>query len=96
MSLTFRHEEQGHRGAFTAWEGETQAGKMTFSRLNDHVVIIDHTETLPGFEGRGVGKRLVAHGVEWARAHDQKLMLVCPFAKSVFDRMPEWADVRFG
>jgi predicted GNAT family acetyltransferase len=96
MSLTFRRAEQNGKGAFTAWDGDTKAGTMTYSRLNDHVVIIDHTEAAPGFEGRGVGKRLVSHGVDWARENDQKLMPLCPFAKSVFDRTAEWQDVRFG
>lgn len=96
MSLTFRQSEMHGKGAFTAWDGDRKAGMMSYSRLNDHVLIIDHTETLAGFEGRGVGKRLVTHGVEWAREHGQKLMPLCPFAKSVFDRTPEWQDVRFG
>lgn len=96
MSIEIRRTESDSKGAFTAWDGETRAGTMTYSRLNDQVVIIDHTETEPGFEGRGVGKRLVTHGVEWAREHDQKLMPLCPFAKSVFDRTPDWQDVRFG
>lgn len=96
MAIEFRHTESDGKGAFSAWDGERQAGMMSYSRLNDQVLIIDHTETMTGFEGRGVGKRLVTHGVEWAREHDHRLMPLCPFAKSVFDRMPEWRDVRFG
>lgn len=96
MPLTFRRSELDGKGAFTAFDGDDKAGTMTYSRLNDHTVIIDHTETLPGHEGRGVGKQLVTHGVEWARAEGQKLMPLCPFARSVFDKMPDWQDVRFG
>jgi hypothetical protein len=96
VSIEIRQSEQDGKGGFTAWDADAKAGTMSYSRLNEQVVIIDHTETSPGFEGRGVGRRLVTHGVEWAREHDQQLMPLCPFAKSVFDRMPEWQDVRFG
>lgn len=96
MARTFRRSELNNKGAFTAWEGDEKAGVMSYSRLNDDVVIIDHTETLPAFRGQGVGRELVEHAVSWARANSQQLMLLCPFAKSVFDETPEWDDVRFG
>ncbi|HXV07404.1 MAG TPA: N-acetyltransferase [Burkholderiales bacterium] len=31
--------------------------------------------------------------MEWARANGRKLMPLCPFAKSVFDKTPEYRDV---
>ena len=32
--------------------------------------------------------------VEWARKENVKLLPLCPYAKSVFDKTPEFADVR--
>ncbi len=96
MSLTFRRTEIDNKGAFIAFDGEEKAGVMTYSRLNDDVVIIDHTETMESHRGQGVGRELVEHAVSWARGSNQQLMPLCPFAKSVFDETPDWADVRFG
>jgi len=33
--------------------------------------------------------------VEWARASGKKILPLCPFAKSVFDKKPEYRDVLF-
>jgi predicted GNAT family acetyltransferase len=43
--------------------------------------------------GTGAGKKLVAAAVDWARDENQRLMPLCPFARSVFDKTPEFADV---
>ena len=56
-------------------------------------VIIDHTDVDDRLRGKGAGKRLVRAAVEWARAENQKLMPLCPFAKSVFDKTAEYSDV---
>jgi predicted GNAT family acetyltransferase len=41
-----------------------------------------------------VGGKLVAAAVAYAREHGVGILPLCPFAKSVFDRTPEYADVR--
>lgn len=59
---------------------------MTYSRANENLVIIDHTEVSDELRGQGAGKKLVYALVEWARANDIKVMPLCPFANSVFRR----------
>jgi hypothetical protein len=44
-------------------------------------------------ETTGAGAKLVAAAVEWARAANRKVIPLCPFAKSVFDKTPEYKDV---
>ena len=43
--------------------------------------------------GKNVGFQLVSHAVEYARRHHYKITPVCLFAKSVFDKKPDFADV---
>ena len=43
--------------------------------------------------GKNAGAQLVRAAVEWARAENVKLLPLCPFARSVFDKTPEYADV---
>jgi predicted GNAT family acetyltransferase len=73
-------------------EGKQEA-KMTFVFAGDDKIIIDHTEVNPGNEGKGFGKKMVTKAVEWARENDIKIVPLCPFAKSVFDKVPEFRDV---
>ncbi|RED26686.1 hypothetical protein BD847_0608 [Flavobacterium cutihirudinis] len=83
------------RGYFEAVEDGKQAGKMTYTWAGDSKFIIDHTEVSPDFNGKGVGKKLVMASVEYARANNLKIIPLCPFAKSVFDKVEEIRDVLF-
>lgn len=72
--------------------GNTEA-KMTFVFAGEDKIIIDHTEVNPGNEGKGFGKKMLARAVEYAREQGIKIIPLCPFAKSVFDKVPEFRDV---
>ncbi|MEN2488382.1 GNAT family N-acetyltransferase [Flavobacterium sp. B11] len=83
------------KGYFEAIEDGKEAGKMTYTWAGDSKFIIDHTEVSPDFNGKGVGKKLVMAAVEYARNNNLKIIPLCPFAKSVFDKLPEIHDVLF-
>ena len=84
----------GHRGAFTIETDGKTVATMTYTVASTHVVIIDHTEVDESLRGTGAGHALVEAAVQWARASGQRIMPLCPYARSVFDRTPEFADVR--
>ena len=65
---------------------------LVYSRVGD-LIIINHTEVDPMLRGTGAGARLVEAVVDWARADHLRIMAMCPFAKSVIDRTPEYHDV---
>lgn len=85
--------EQEHKGYFKASENDTEAGRMTYSWAGKDKFIIDHTEVNPAFNGRGVGKQLVLAAVDFARNKQIKIIPLCPFAKSVFEKNPVLGDV---
>jgi len=70
-----------------------QEAKMTFVFAGDQQIIIDHTEVNPGNNGKGFGKKMVEKAVAFAREKHIKIIPLCPFAKSVFDKTPEFKDV---
>ncbi|HYD22105.1 MAG TPA: GNAT family N-acetyltransferase [Flavipsychrobacter sp.] len=44
-------------------------------------------------KGQGVGYKLVAAAVEMARNRSLSIIPLCPFAKSVFEKRADYADV---
>ncbi len=84
----------GNKGFFRAMENDIQAGLMTYTWAGNDKFIIDHTEVNPDFSGQGVGKKMVMDAVAFAREKNLKIIPLCPFAKSVFDKVEEINDVR--
>ena len=82
-----------NKGAFYIEIEGKQEAMMTFVYAGEDKIIIDHTEVNPGNEGKGFGKKMVTKAVEFAREKGIKILSICPFAKSVFDKTPEFRDV---
>lgn len=86
-------ELNGHKGSFYIEnDGERQA-EMTFTMAGQDTLIIDHTEVGDALRGKGAGLKLVMAGVEYARENGLKIIPLCPFAKSVFEKKEEIRDV---
>lgn len=81
------------RGAFRVRDGAEQLGEMTFSRLSEHEIIVDHTAVSESARGRGVGRALFDRMVAWAREHQVQVLPLCPFTARMFDAVPEARDV---
>ena len=67
--------------------------EMVYTMPSPDKMIIEHTEVDDSLAGKGVGKQLVSTAVDYARTNNIKIIPLCPFAKSVFDRVKEWQDV---
>src|SRR5574343_434539 len=81
-----------NKGAFYIEVEGKQEAMMTFVFAGEDKIIIDHTEVNLGNEGKGFGKKMVTKAVEFAREKGIKILPLCPFAKSVFDKTPEFRD----
>ena len=86
------HDRHGQKGAFVWRQDGEKLAEMTYTVAGSRV-IIDHTDVDDRLRGQGAGRKLVQAAVEWARKDNVKLMPLCPFAKSVFDKTPDYADV---
>ncbi|MBX3703064.1 MAG: N-acetyltransferase [Steroidobacteraceae bacterium] len=78
-------------GRIAGVEGEAE---LTFSRANPQLVIADHTFAPDSMRGMGVAKALAERLIADARAEGFRIVPLCPFVKSQFDRHPDWADLR--
>ncbi len=94
--MNIQLEQTESKGAFYVEENNVRLAEMTFSKAGTDTIIIDHTEVSEALKGTGAGKKLVTEAVEYARKNKLKIIPLCPFAKSVFERTSEFADVLKG
>jgi predicted GNAT family acetyltransferase len=86
-------EETGSKGRYLLHGPGGDVAEMTFTKVGERQIIIDHTGVPDAFRGQGVGLRLVTRAVEDARAAGKTIIPLCPFAAAQFRRHPEWKDV---
>ncbi len=89
-------QDDGKHGSFIAKDGDVQAGDMTYTWAGESMFIIDHTGVEENFKGQGVGRAILNYTVGFGREKGLKIMPLCPFAKSVFDKDASIRDVLFG
>ncbi|MEZ4912090.1 MAG: GNAT family N-acetyltransferase [Saprospiraceae bacterium] len=88
-------EDNGRKGRFALYIDASLVCEMTFVWSGSNKIIIDHTGIENGFNGKGYGNVLMAKAVEFARVKKIKILPLCPFAKSRFDKDPSISDVLF-
>ncbi|RZK82303.1 MAG: N-acetyltransferase [Pedobacter sp.] len=93
--MKIEHTDDKKRGFFLANDNGVKAGKMDYVWAGENKFIIEHTEASPEYSGKGIGKKLVYEAVAFARSKNVKILPLCTFAKSVFDKNPDIADVLF-
>lgn len=89
--MKFKLEDHGSKGRYVALVGNIEA-EMTYSRINDHHIIVDHTEVPESLKGKGIGAALAEHVVHEARDKGFKITPLCPFMAAQFRKHPEWSD----
>jgi len=91
--MLIQHKLVGGKGMFYVGQDGAILAEMVYTMPSPNKMIIEHTEVDESLSGKGVGKQLVQTAVEYARNHDIKIIPLCPFAKSVFEKVKEWQDV---
>lgn len=89
------HKNNGKNGMFYVEENGEVLAEMTYVWSGADKLIIDHTGVSEVLKGKGVGKMLVKSAVDMARDKHVKILPICPFAKSEFEKNPVYNDVLF-
>lgn len=76
-------------------EEGNQIAEMTYSLAGEKIIIIDHTEVHDDYRGNQLGYKLLLQVVEMAKSKGKKIIPLCPYAKSVFDKTDEFDSVLF-
>ena len=91
-ALDIRREEGASKGRYSVVVDGSKA-ELTYSRVGERRIIIDHTGVPDALRGRHVGTALVERAVLDAREEGRTILPLCPFAKAQIARHAEWHDV---
>ena len=84
--MQIERQQHGVKGMFYVGDPQNPQAAMVYRTDAKNNIIIE-------LRGQNAGYQLVNTAVEYAREHNIKILPLCPFAKSVFDKKPEFADV---
>jgi uncharacterized protein len=62
-------------------------------RLTGDVIAFLHTETLEGFEGKGLAGELVRQALDDVRSRQLALQPLCPYVSEWIGKHPEYEDL---
>lgn len=88
--ITIKFEKENN--ASRAYDGDKQIGECHFTFVEDRL-IISRTDVDLGYEGQGIGKKLIQAVVDYARLEKIKIFPMCVYAKKVMLNNPDYADV---
>lgn len=91
--MEVKQYEEGQKGKFFIELEAEDLALMTYVWAGVDRIIIDHTEVNEKLKGKSAGKLLLSKAVNFAREKKIKIVPLCPFAKSVFDKTTEYNDV---
>lgn len=92
--ITITKSEHETGGKFVATvEGTDATGEQTFSRVNDHLIIVDHTGVDDELAGQGIAKALTENLIRDARENGYRIVPLCPYVRAQSLKHPEWDDV---
>ena len=91
--MILQQRDNEHKGEFFVEQEGERLAEMTYSWAGTDKFIIDHTDVSDTLRGQGVGRYLLDAAVQFARDRQVKIIPLCPFAKSVFQKDANIQDV---
>lgn len=91
--MEIKHKQSETKGSFYIELDGKVVGEMTYSIASPELIIIDHTEVGEELKGKGAGVQMLNAAVEYSRQNQIKIIPLCPFVKSVFEKKEEIRDV---
>lgn len=94
MNKEIQQKETDGKGMFYIEKDGDIIAELTYTRQDNNILTLDHTETNPEYEGEGLASSLVKHSVEYAKEKDLKIDPLCRYAAVLFERHEEYREVQ--
>ena len=86
-TIKIEREDTDTKGRYVATiEGVEGEGELTFSKVSEKLIIVDHTAVPDSMRGKGVGAALALRVISDAREAGQKITPLCPFFRGYSER----------
>ncbi len=89
MPTTATHDAERQRFTISTDGGEAF---LSYALGKTRIALL-HTEVPSEAEGHGVGGSLVRSAMDYARAHDLRVLPYCPFVQAWLGRHDDYADL---
>ncbi|HET8753846.1 MAG TPA: GNAT family N-acetyltransferase [Salinimicrobium sp.] len=89
-----RQKENEGKGMFYIEHDGRIVAELTYTKQDNGILTLDHTETDPEMKGQGLAGKLVKHSVEFARQNNLKIDPLCEYASAQFERHEEYQEVQ--
>lgn len=94
MEYKIEKKETDGKGMFFIEYDNEIVAELQYTVQDQGIMTLDHTETHPSMNGKGLARKLVNHSVQHARQNNLKVDPLCSYAAKQFDRNQEYQDVR--
>ena len=91
--MDVQNQFDGRKGSFFIEKDDEKKAEMTYVMAGPKKLIIDHTEVDEALQGQGVGRKLLDALISHVRTNEIKVLPLCPYAKSVFQKESSIRDV---
>lgn len=81
--------EKGDNRFYKNDENGKLIAEITYVPSGEDKVLVDHTFVDPSLRGQGVAEQLVDRAVQEMKMENKKIVPVCPYVVSLFERKPE-------
>lgn len=80
--------DEHKKGAFVIEDGDERLAEMEISISGGNLTVF-HTEVAEKLKGQGIGSKLLAEMVSYARKNNLKVIPLCPYVHAQFKRHPD-------
>lgn len=87
--------ESGAKGSYFIDENGETLAEITWIKGSARHIIVEHTIVSEKLKGQGIGRKLLEKVVALARERNIKILPLCSYARTIFDRVPEFGDVLY-
>ena len=93
--MEIKHKDYGSVGAFYIEQDNKPIAEMTYLWQGNDIIKIDHTRVDFALRGQGIARQLFDEAIKFARSKSLKIIPLCSYVITVFDREKEFNDVLY-